>query len=185
MDTLDAIRQRRSVRRFSGEPLPDEVLKAVLEAGRWAPSWKNTQCWQLVVVTDSLVKGRLADVVSLGNPGALAVRTAPATIAVCAELGKSGFSGGVPRTDKGEWWYMFDAGLCVENMCLAAADLGLGTLIIGLADHAAIGSILNLPSGIVPVILMPVGYPDRENPPKVTARREIPEFVFKNGYGVR
>jgi len=186
MDTFDAIRQRHSVRRFLSEPVPDDVLKELLEAGRWAPSWMNRQCWQLVLVTDSSMKGRLADVVSAGNPGSKAVRDAPVTIAVCAEQGKSGFtSAGVPCTDKGEWWYMFDTGLCVGNMCLAATDLGLGSLIIGLADHAAIGRILNLASGIVPVVLMVIGYTDPENPPKATPRREISEFVHKNGYGVR
>jgi len=185
VDTLDAIRQRRSVRRFLSDPVPDDVLKVVLEAGGWAPSWKNTQCWQLVLVTDPAVKGRLADAMPPTNPGAAAVRNAPATIAVCAELGKSGYSGGAPRTEKGEWWYMFDTALCVENMCLAAAGLGLGTLIIGLADHAALGSILKLPSGVVSVVLVPLGYPDPANPPKVTARRGLAEFVSKNEYGVK
>jgi nitroreductase len=80
---------------------------------------------------------------------------------------------------------MFDCGLITGTMCLAAAALGLGTVIIGLADSAKMGEVLGVPSGFTAVCLVPVGYPDDAVSPKRTARRELAEFVFRNRYGVQ
>ena len=85
----------------------------ILEAARWAPSWKNNQCWRFVVVQDSVIKARIADTLtSLAptNDTIGAIKEAPVLIVSCAEVGKSGYSSrrpDQPRTDKGEWWYMY------------------------------------------------------------------------------
>ena len=60
MDTLEAIRTRKSVRKFSDRPVEPEKLQAVLEAARLAPSWANMQCWRFVVVRDAGVKDKIS-----------------------------------------------------------------------------------------------------------------------------
>jgi len=186
MELLDAVKARRSVRKMKTASLPPGALETIIEAGRLAPSWKNSQCWRLVAVDDPAVKEKLAEaVIPPTNRGLEALRAAPVTIAVCAETGKAGFHNGVIATDKGESWYMFDTALMVENMCLAAASLGLGSVIIGLYDHKKVAGILNLPPGFVSVCLLPVGYPDDGESPPRTARKPAAEFVSRNRFGVK
>jgi nitroreductase len=186
MDLFEAIKARRSVRRMKTTPLPPGALDTILEAGRLAPSWANTQCWQLVIIDDPVVKARVVELLaSPPNRAVDAVRTAPVTIAVCAESGKAGFWKGAAATDKGEYWYMFDTALMVENMSLAAASLGLGSVIIGLFDHRRIAALLNLPPGFVSVCLLPIGYPDDGEAPPRTARKPLAEFVSRNSFGVK
>jgi nitroreductase len=186
MELFEAIRARRSVRRMKTAPLPAGALETILEAGRLAPSWANTQCWQFVVVDDAAAKARLIDAVTPPTNRAMeALRASPVTIAVCAETGKAGFFKGVAATDKGDTWYMFDTGLITENICLAAAGLGLGSVIIGLADHKKLSAALNLPPGVVPVCLIPIGWPDDGDSPPRSTRKTVAEFVSRNSFGVK
>ena len=139
MEVLEAIKTRRSVRRYKSAPVDDKAVQAVLEAGRWAPSWANTQCWRFIVVRDSKMKAAVADTlfkfkrpdgVVMENPATKTINTVPVLIVVCAEMGKSGCRpGGVAVTEKGDW-FMFDTALAVQNMVLAAHALGLGLSLI-------------------------------------------------------
>jgi nitroreductase len=190
MDVMQAIKGRRSIRKYRAEPVPEEALQTILEAGRWAPSWSNTQCWRLIVVRDNETKSKLADIligVRAGrpNPATEAVRNAPIVIAACAERGVSGLrkdeSGqSVPATDKGDWWLMFDVALAMQNMSLAAYALGLGTIHTGSFDDAEAAMILGVPDNVIVVELMPLGWPDEE--PAARPRKEINEFVFLEKY---
>jgi len=69
MDVMQAIKDRRSVRKYRPDPVSDEALNTVLDAARWAPSWTNTQCWQFVIVRDPETKKRLAGALTLMAPG--------------------------------------------------------------------------------------------------------------------
>ena len=180
MEVLEAIRTRRSVRAYRTEPVGDKTLELVLESARWAPSWANTQCWRFIVVRDRNIKAELAN--TLGSRPAEAVRNAPVVIVACAELGRSGYRRGEVATDKGDW-YMFDVALAMQNLVLAAHSLGLGTVHVGLFDAKQVASILKVPEGFCVVEITPLGYPDEE--PKVTPRKELPEIVFYDSYGVR
>ncbi|MGD9116750.1 MAG: nitroreductase family protein [Dehalococcoidia bacterium] len=188
MDLLETIKARRSIRKFKDAPVEEDKLNAVLEAGRQAPSWANTQCWRFIVVRDADIIHKLADT-GFGVGGAHpnrateAMRMAPATIVVCAELGKAGCSYKEPRepvTDKGDW-FMFDAALAMENMVLAATALGLGTVYIGAFDSVAAEKVLGVPQGYKVVSMTPLGYPDEE--PKPRPRKELDEIVFKDKFG--
>ena len=181
MEVLEAIRTRRSVRKFSPEPVPEEALRTVLEAARWAPSWANTQCWEIVVVKDPAKKKALSDLlVPERNPAKEAVAQAPVLLAVCGKKGISGFYKGKPVTDKGDW-LMFDVALAVQNICLAAHSLGLGTVIVGALDHKKASEVLGLPEEVELVVLIPLGKPAHE--PKTPPRKELTEFVFSEEYG--
>ena len=190
MDVMEAIKGRRSIRKYRAEPVSEEALQTVLEAARLAPSWANTQCSRLVVVRDTETKSKLADTLKgmragRSNPATEAVRNAPVVIAACAERGLSGYykdeSGqSVVSTDKGESWFMFDVALAMQNVTLAAQALGLGTVHTGLLDAAQAARILGVPENVVVVELVPLGWPDEE--PAARPRKEINEFVFFEKY---
>jgi len=185
MDSIQAIRGRRSIRRYRSDPVGEDALQAILDAARWAPSWSNTQCWRFVVVRDPATKSKLADALKLlahgrENPAAPAVRSAPIVIVACAELGKSGYYKGEMMTDRDDW-FMFDVALAMQNLALAAHAQGLGTVHVGLFEARTVASILDVPQGIEVVEVLPVGYPDEA--PADTPRKDLSEIVFKERYG--
>ena len=189
MEVLETIKTRRSVRKYKTTPVDDRIIEIVLEAGRWAPSWANSQCWRFIVVRDADIKSKLADtafgVADRPNRASEAFRQAPVVIVACAELGKSGYSASEPRkpvTDKGEFWYMFDTALAVQNMVLAAHASGLGTVIIGAFDAPRAAEILGVADGYCVVTLFPLGVPDEEPPTR--PRKELSEIVFYDKYGL-
>ena len=180
MEVLEAIKTRRSIRKYKTTPIDDKTMQLVLEAACRAPSWKNTQCWRFIVVHDGNIKAELAQtlgkVSDAPNPSTNAVMNAPVVIVACAESGKSGYDKGELATDKGDYWYMFDTALAMQNLTLAAHSLGLGTVHIGNFDTKKVTSILGVPSGFRVVSMTPLGYPDQE--PKIRPRRELSETVF-------
>jgi nitroreductase len=181
MDLTQVIEKRRTIRAYKTTPIDDKTLNAILEAGRIAPSWSNTQTWRWIVITDQVIKAKIADeVLRVGNRGTNAVKTAPILISACAELGKAGFRDGQPSTNKEGYWYMFDAGLALENMVLTAESLGLGTMFIGGMDAKKAEAILGVPQGFACVIFMVLGYPDEQ--PVAPPRKNIKELVFKNKF---
>lgn len=190
MEVMEAIRGRRAIRKYRTDPVPEEAINTILEAALWAPSWSNTQCWRLILVRDPETKSKLGDVLRTSrpegkNPAADAVRNAPVVIVACAERSISGFyrSGdkkGMPSTDKGEWWFMFDLAMAMQNVTLAAHALGLGTVHVGMFDTKEVARILGIPENIAVVELMPLGWPD-EKPP-VRPRKDLSELVFYERY---
>jgi len=180
MDVMQAIKERRSVRHYKPDPVKPEDLQAVLEAARLAPSWANTQCWKFVVVRDPATKARLAGALNPGNPSTAAITEAPIVIAACAETGKAGYKRGEVCTDKGDW-FMFDVGIAMQNLVLAACSLGLGTVHVGLVDAKKAAEALGLPPGIVFVEMTPLGYPNEQ--PRVIPRKDLSEMVFYEKFG--
>lgn len=189
MELFEAIKNRRSIRRYKSDPVDDKAIETILEAGRWAPSWANTQCWRFIVIRDPQVKAQLTDTLSkierpdkvVDNPATTAMKTVPVIIAVCAETGKSGVKrspgGDEFVTDKGDW-FMFDTALAVQNMVLAAHAIGLGTVIIGAFDAVQAEKALKVPKGYRVVALFPVGVPDQEG--KAPPRKELSEIVIRD-----
>jgi nitroreductase len=184
MDVTEAIRTRRSIRKMKTDPIDDETLENVLEAARWAPSWKNNQCWRFVVVRDSKIKEEIAGCMittrSGENPSTRAIIRAPVLIVACAELGKSGLNAGEFATDKGDW-FMYDVALAMQNLVLEAHSLGLGTVHLGLFDAEKAAGILGVPEGFCVVSMTPLGYPDEA--PNSVPRKELSEFVSYDEFG--
>ncbi len=179
MELFEAILKRRSVRKFETKEVPQEVLNDLLEAVRWAPSWANTQCWEVVVVKQPELKKELAAVLSPKNPATPAVEKAPVVMVMCAKLGASGYYKGKALSKFGDW-FMFDLGLATQNLCLAAVGHGLGSVVAGALDHDKAKEILRIPDGYEVVALIPIGYPAHE--PKAPKRKEISEFVHENRF---
>jgi len=180
MEVLEAIRTRRSIRKYKSKPVEEKTLATVLEAARQAPSWANTQCWRFVVVRDGAIKSKLSNTPNETNPARDAVCNAPLVIVACAEMGKSGHKDGEPVTDKGDW-FMFDVALAMQNLVLAAHSLGLGTVYVGRFDAGEVGRILSLPQGYCAVAMTPLGYPDETKEPR--PRKELDEIVHYDKWG--
>ena len=186
MDTLDAIKNRRSIRKYKADSVDDKTLETVLDAARLAPSWANTQCVRFVVVRNADTKARLAETLApnpnLGaNPAVNAFKMAPLVIVACAEKNISGCFNGNPATDKGEYWFMLDVGLAMENLVLAAASLGLGTVHVGLFDSPKVAAILSVPDNYCVVEMTPLGYPEFQPNPR--PRKSLPEIAFHEKFG--
>ena len=179
MEVLEAIRTRRSVRKYSDRPVEPEKLQAVLEAVQQAPSWSNLQCWSLVVVTDQAVRDRISELSYVesffaaygykSNPAQKGLAQAPIVIVACADPLRSGDL-------RGEQYYMADMGIATENLMLAAHDQGLGSVFVGVFDEEKLKELLQIPAEIRIVGLFPLGYPAGESkggPP----RKPLNEFV--------
>ena len=173
-DLMDTIKGRRSVRKYQDKGVPEELLNQILESVMWAPSWANTQCWEVVVVKDAGVKEALAEALPKTNPARKHFTEAPVVLVLCGKLGSSGYYGGNVTTKFGDW-FMFDLGLAAQNLCLTAHDLGLGTVITGLFDHGKAGEVVGLPEGYELLSLIPLGYPAHDS--KAPKRREISDFA--------
>lgn len=171
---MDIIRGRRSIRRYRDEMLGESELGELLEAARWAQSWANTQCWEIILVRDPAVKQALRDAIPEGNPGQRCVEQAPVVFVVCGKRRVSGFYQGNALTRLGDWM-LFDLGILTQNVALAAHALGLGSLVLGLFDHDSVRQLLGVPEEYEVVTLMPIGYPAGE--PAAPPRRSIAEFT--------
>ena len=181
-DFIGVIKGRRSIRKYEEKDVPEELLSQVFEAVRWAPSWRNTQVWEIIVVKDPVIKEKLSQIVSPKNPSTKAMANAPVVLAVCGKLKTSGFFEGNPRTKLGDM-YLYDLGLATQNLCLAAHYLGLGSVIVGSFDIDKAEEILGVPEGYGAVVLIPLGYPAKEAP--APERREITEFIHADRFGQR
>jgi nitroreductase len=190
MDVFEAIKNRRSIRRYKSDPVDDKVIEQILEAAHWAPSWGNLQCWRFIVVRDPRIKSEIAgtltkvqiDMEWMENAASNSIKQAPALIVLCTEKGKAGCLGdGTPVTDKGEYWFMFDTALAMENLVLAAHALGLGTVIVGSFDAAKVARILGVPEGCTVVTMTPLGFPDHRG--QVSPRKNLSEVLYKEKYG--
>ena len=180
MEVLEAIRTRRSIRKYTADPVDDRTLETVLEAARQAPSWANTQCWHFVAVRDVETKSQLSDTLNETNPARDAVRNAPLVIVACAELGRAGHKDGEVTTDKGDW-FLFDVALSMQNLVLAAHSLGLGTVYVGRFDAEKAARILSVPEEYRVVAMTPLGYPAETKDPR--PRKELNEIVHYDKWG--
>ena len=189
MDVFEAIRQRRSIRHYRTDPVDGKTVEAVLEAAHWAPSWGNRQCWRFIEVRDPETKSRIADTLMkevidnelVENAATNAIKEAPVLIIVGAELKQAGcHHDGTPVTDKGDYWYMFDCALAVENLTLAAHALGLGTVIVGGFDALKVAKILGVPAGFCIVTMTPLGFPDHTG--QVSPRKKLSEVLYKERF---
>jgi nitroreductase len=180
MDLLDTIRERKSIRKYKKDPVPEAVLLQVFEAGRLAPSWANTQTWRFILVSEAETKARLLEALTSNNPARQAFIDAPHIICLAAQKGISGLKKGEPVTNKGDW-FMFDAGIAMEHIALAAWNFGLGTCHVGAFDAKKVEEVLEIPEGYAIVEMTPVGYPDEKPQPR--PRKPLSELLYRDRFG--
>jgi len=181
MELQQAIVERRSIRRFTDYYVSDDEIKQILEAARMAPSWANVQPWEFIVVRDKALIEKITETYSPNNPARKCSLASTALLVACARKNISGCKEGQQVTALPNW-YMFDVGMAVQNLCLKAHELGLGTVVVGFLDHQKCNEILNVPPDSTVVVTIPVGKPEvsgKQGPP----RKELTEFVYLDVYG--
>lgn len=175
MELMKIIKDRRSIRKYKKDLVPEETLLECLEAARFAPSWANTQVSRFVVVKDQGVKEAMSGALTANNPARQAFLDAPCLICLVAQRGLSGLKKGEPVTDKGDW-FMYDAGIAMEHFVLAAWERGLGTVHVGAFDTGKVEEALGVPAGYTAVAMTPLGYFEELPPP--VPRKQLKELVY-------
>jgi nitroreductase len=153
MELRLGIASRREVRRYADRPIPEDVQRQILDAGRLAGNASNRQPWRFVLVESPERREALAELVF--EPGN--VRGAQMVV-VIAVRGKG------PVT--------FDSGRCAQNMLLAAWDLGVGGCPNGMADRRSVIELLGLQEGEEPAIVLTLGYPANPRDPASRSAEE-------------
>jgi nitroreductase len=154
-DNIDFILKRRSIRRFEGRPVEEEKITTLLRAGMAAPSAVNSQPWEFIVVTEEPLLERLRSALEYGK------MVAPLVI---VPLG----SPKVASSFAGETYWVQDCTAAVENILIAAANIDLGSVWVGVYPRvkkmAAVREILNIPADVFPLCLLHIGYPAEQKP---------------------
>ena len=180
METAKCIRERRSIRKFTAEPITCDTMDRILDLARWAPSWKNSQTPRYTIVKNPELKAKIA------AEGTMGFTFNEKTISRCACLvvmsAVTGICGYEPdgsfTTDKGDSWEMFDAGVAAQTFCLAAHEHGVGTVILGIYDAEKITEMINLPEGERITCLIACGYPEKAgNPPARHGIEQIARYI--------
>lgn len=173
LDLFEAIKSRRSVRRFTREDVSEEEVEKLIDAARWAPSAGNIQPWEFVVVRKPEIKHKL----SIAALHQTFIEEAPVVIVVCANQHRSGRGYGA----RGVHLYCLqDTAAATQNMLLAATALGLATCWVGAFREEEAKRALNLPEGVRPVAIIPVGHPAER--PLARSRRPLSEIVHYETY---
>lgn len=176
----ELLKKRESVRKYSARPVDNESIETIMEACRLAPSACNSQPWRFVVVTDPELKEQLARA-TYGKVLRFNrfVLEAPVIAALVAEppnwLSKIGSS------IKDKDFYLMDIGIVAEHFCLQAADLGIGSCMIGWFDEDKVKELLHIPAKKRIPLLITLGYAEKENPRK-KIRKPIDEVFSYNTY---
>lgn len=200
MELINAIKARRSIRKFKADPVPDNLIREVLEAAKTAPSGTNIQPWRFVVVKSEAAKERLSKATTLPF-----VTSAPVVIACCVdnsvfsnvenrvrELKEAGAFLGTPlegidpkdyvkRRNADEAtakaYLSLNAAIAIDHLTLRAVDLGLGTCWVMMFDQNKAKEAMDLDERYTIIALIPIGYPDQDPPPR--PRLPLEEVVLK------
>ena len=162
---LKAIKERRSIRKYTVEKVPDSMVQSVLEAGSWAPSGLNNQPWRFVIVEDSGIRDQMAGCTKY----AAIIRSAPVNLCVFLDTDK------MYNRDKD----LQGIGACLQNMLLAAHSLGLGAVWLGeiLNQKDKVREILGLTANLELMAVISMGFP--ENKGGTGSRVNLEDLIVK------
>ena len=165
MNTLEVIRLKRAIRKFTDQPLPEEAVRSILNAGRRAQSSKNSQPWSFIAITDR------ATLMALSECGMYAAHLAGAALGVA-----------LVHPDPGEkFQLLFDIGQAAAYMQLAAWDLGIGSCLASIYEPDKAREVLGFPINMFLRIAISFGYPQDPNliteKPKMGGRKPLEEIV--------
>ena len=168
MDALDAIFTRRSIRKYTLEPIPKDAIEILLKAAMSAPSAGNEQPWHFVVIDDH----KILDEVPKFHEFSSMLREVPLAVVICGDLLLQKF--------KDQMWVQ-SCSLAGENLLIAAHAMGLGAVWLGVYPVSkrvdGLRKLLGLPENIIPLCIIPIGHPAESKPPE---NRYNPLKVHKN-----
>jgi nitroreductase len=189
MEFKEVVKTRRSCRAFETDAIPEDQLAAIMEAGQWAPSPMNAMPWEYIIITDAGIKAQIRKVSEAakqavldgGGPGFAAkydmtfLEQAPLLIALVFDPTKKGL-GDFFNQKHGA---LQAASVCVQNMMLAAAEYGLGTLFFTWFDPEEMRSVLNIPDKLEIAAVIPIGKPrgEMKAPPRKEPRVHQQRFT--------
>lgn len=182
MDFRDVVRTRRSVRHFLDREVPEDIVYELLDAARWAPTGGNLQPWEFILVRDRTNRERLVDATFIGYMAKTGkpqkwILEAPMLIVACVNIKPAvARYGEMARTN-----VLMDVAAAIENLLLAAVDLGLAACWISGFDHDKVANILKVPDGVKVLALIPVGYTDRVS--SKPSRLDPEEITYYETYG--
>jgi len=149
METLNAISTRRSIRQFTSQEIPEDLVEKILRAGMQAPSARNYQPWHFIVINDR----KILDKIPLVHPYAEMMYQATLAILVCGDL----------NLEKSVEYCAINCSAATQNILLAAHDLRLGAVWLGVYPREertkGLIKVFNIPDNIVPISLIACGYP--------------------------
>lgn len=177
MDFERLILTRQSDRRYMPDPVSREDVLKCLEAARMSPSACNSQPWKFIVVDD---KAKLAEMADAAEGLGMNKFTRDVPVMVAVVLEKMNATARLGSLLKHKDYSMLDLGMAVEHFCLQAADLGLGTCIMGWFDEKRIARLLGVPRGKRIPLIISLGYP--ENPIRRKVRKPVEEMSSWNSY---
>ena len=172
MEFQEVVKSRRSCRAFESDAIPEDQLAAIMEAGQWAPSPLNAFGWEYIIITDAEVKSQIRKVSEAakqavldgGGPGFAAkynmnfLEEAPVLIVVVYDPTKKGLGDFFNQ----QYGAVQAVSACVQNMMLAAAEYGLGTLFFTWFDPEKMQPVLNIPDHLEIAAIIPIGKPKGE-----------------------
>ena len=167
MEVFQAIKTRRTVRDYKSDPIPQELVRKILQAGRWAPSSSNTQKWYFIVIQDRETLATLGKIATQGS----FIGQAPLAIAVVMD--------DAPRPQ-------LDAGRALQQMELMAWSEGVGMCFVGVREESqqkAVKELLSIPESMELITLLPFGYRADTPKPPGTPRKAMNEIVHWERYG--
>lgn len=162
MDVFEAIRLRRSIRRYRDIEIPHANIERLLEAARLAPSGSNLQNWKFIVVKDKNIRKKLAQ--ACNNQSFVG----EASLVIAGVV------------DPSKKWHQVDLAIAFEHIVLEAQELGLGTCWIGAFQEEKVKDILEVPEDKKVVALLTIGVPSEAPPPR--PRKPLSEIVCYNEY---
>ena len=166
MEAIEAIMSRRSIRKYTGEKIPDETITKLLKAGMNAPSAHNKQPWHFIVVDDRDTLNKVPEYHQYSKM----LETASHAIIVLGD-------NDIQTTD----FWIHDCSAATENILIAANALGLGAVWLGVHPHQNLiegtKKLFNVPDHVTPLGIISVGYPEETKPPRENYN---PERVHKN-----
>ena len=177
MDFSELVKLRQSDRKYSDRPVEKEKIQQCIETARLSPSANNSQPWKFVIVDDTGLKEQIAQCAESLGMNTFA-HQAPVLIAVILE--KMNVMASLASVVKNKEFSLLDVGIAVNQFCLQATDLGLGTCIIGWFDEKKVKKLLNIDSGKRVPLLIALGYSEARTRQKI--RKPIEEMSSWNRY---
>jgi nitroreductase len=175
MNVTEAIKTRRSIRKFKPDPIPDDDIRKLIDAGRLAPSGVNLQPTRYAIIKSAEARDSLKACTPLPF-----VPEAPCVIACCIDTHTTLENGGRVRNLDDEAYNAYlqlNAAIAIDHITLQAVELGLGTCWIMMFDKSKVKQLLGLDEQYDIVALLPVGYPDQDPSPR--PRLDSEQLILK------
>lgn len=176
MQTLDAIKTRRTIRKFTEEPVSHEVIEKIVEASAYASIGRITQTARYIIIEETALKDRIAREAVMGFEWNTASFLVHRYWLFSLRSGESDYEkDGAYSTSKKDKWEMFDAGIAAQTFQLAAHECGIGSVVMGIFDEVKVKELLGLDDTLNVSALIAIGHPAIQ--PTAPARKPVQELI--------